>query len=100
MKRYVMTILAAAVVFGAGILVGQGQNKYGTPSTILHVVTVQWKADSTTDQQTAAIDGVKTMAAAIPGVKNIWIKKLKVQPANYSTVFVMEFEIRLRSTSI
>jgi Stress responsive A/B Barrel Domain len=92
LKRYAILIFAAVVVFGVGLLTGQGQNKYGTPSTILHVVTVQWKADSTTEQQTAAIDGVKTMAAAIPGIKNIWIKKLKVQPANYSTVFVMEFE--------
>ncbi len=92
MKRYLLMIFAAAMVFGAGILVGQGQNKFGTPSTILHVVTVQWKADSTAEQQTAAIEGVKTMAGAIPGIKNIWIKKLKVQPATYSTVFAMEFE--------
>jgi hypothetical protein len=92
LKRYLILILAAAAVFGAGILVGQAQNKYGTPSTILHVVTVQWKPDSTTEQQTAAIEGVKTMAAAIPGIKNIWIKKLKVQPATYNTVFAIEFE--------
>ncbi len=90
LKRYAILIFAAVIIFGGGILVGQ--NKFGTPSTILHIVTVQWKADSTTEQQTAAIDGVKTMAAAIPGIKNVWVKKLKVQPANYSTVFVMEFE--------
>ena len=92
LKRYALLIFAVAAIFGAGILVGQGQNHYGTPSTILHVVTVQWKADSTAEQQTAAIEGVKTMAAAIPGIKNIWIKKLKVQPATYSTVFAIEFE--------
>jgi hypothetical protein len=92
LKRYAIVMFSAAVVFGAGVLVGQGQNKYGTPSSILHVVTVQWKADSTAEQQTAAIDGVKTMAGAIPGIKNIWIKKLKVQPATYSTVFAIEFE--------
>ena len=90
LKRYAILIFAAALIFCAGALVGQ--NKYGTPSTILHVVTVQWKADSTAEQQAAAIDGVKTMAAAIPGIKNIWIKKIKVQPATYSTVFAIEFE--------
>ena len=94
LKRHAILIIAAAVIFCAGILVGQGQNKYGMPSTILHVVTVQWKADSTPDQQAAAIDGVKTMAAAIPGIKNIWIRKIKVQPATYSTVFAIEFENR------
>ena len=88
LKRY----LAVAAIFAAGVLVGQGQNKFGTPSTVLHVVTVQWKADSTAEQQNAAIEGVKTMAAQTPGVKNIWIKKIKVQPAEFSTIFAMEFE--------
>ena len=92
LKRYAMLMIAAAVVFGAGIMVGQGQNKYGTPSSVLHVATVQWKADSTEAQQTAAIEGIKTMAAATPGIKNIWIKKLKVQPAEFNTVFAIEFE--------
>jgi hypothetical protein len=32
------------------------------------------------------------MAADTPGLKNIWVKKLKVQPADYSTSFAMEFE--------
>jgi hypothetical protein len=94
LKRYAILMFAAMVILGAGLLIGQGQNRYGTPSTILHVVTVQWKADSTAEQQTAAIDGVKTMAGAIPGIKNIWIKKIKVQPATYSTVFAIEFENR------
>ena len=94
LRRYAILMFAAVVIFGAGLLIGQGQNRYGTPSTILHVVTVQWKADSTAEQQAAAIDGVKTMAAAIPGIKNIWIKKIKVQPATYSTVFAIEFENR------
>lgn len=88
MKRYLMI----AAVFAAGVLVGQGQNKYNMPTSVLHVVTVQFKADSTAEQQNAAIEGVKTMAAQTPGLKNIWIKKIKVQPAEYSTVFAMEFE--------
>ena len=88
MKRYLMI----AAVFAAGVLVGQGQNKYNMPTSVLHVVTVQFKADSTAEQQNAAIEGVKTMAAQTPGLKNIWIKKIKVQPAEFSTVFAMEFE--------
>jgi len=87
-KRY----LLIAVVFAVGLVIGQSQNKYNMPATVLHVVTVQWKADSTVDQQNAAIEGIKTMASQTPGLKNIWIKKIKVQPAEYSTVFAMEFE--------
>ena len=88
LKRY----FAVAAIFAAGLLVGQAQNQFRTPSTVLHIVTVQWKADSTDAQQTAALEGVKTMAAQTPGIKNIWIKKIKVQPAEMSTVFAMEFE--------
>jgi hypothetical protein len=85
-------VVLAAGIFTAGILVGQGQNKFGTPQSILHVVTVQFKADSTAEQQKAAVEGVKTMASQIQGIKNVWIKKIKVQPAEYSTVFAIEFE--------
>src|SRR5689334_20165331 len=92
LKRYVILILAVAAVFTAGVLVGQAQNKFGMPSTVLHVVTVQFKADSSPDQQAAAVEGIKAMAAATPGIKNIWTKKIKVQPATYSTVFAIEFE--------
>jgi hypothetical protein len=92
LKRYAIAIVAAAALYCAGVLVGQ--NKFGTPPTILHIVTVQWKADSTAEQQNAAIEGIKTMAAAVPGIRNIWIRKIKVQPATYSTVFAIEFENR------
>ena len=40
----------------------------------------------------AALDGVKKMAADVPGVKNVWLKKIKVQPADFSTVIAIEFE--------
>ena len=92
LKRYALFLCVAATLFTAGLLVGQAHNEYKMPNTILHVVTVQWKADSTADQQAAAIEGIKTMAAATPGIKSIWIKKVKVQPANYNTVFAIEFE--------
>lgn len=82
-------------IFSAGVLVGQ--NKFGTPKTVIHVVTVKWTDDSTPEQRKKALDGVKAMAAAIPGMKNVWLEKLKVQgqtAANkpYDWAFVMEFE--------
>jgi Stress responsive A/B Barrel Domain len=78
-------------VFICGVIAGQ--NKFGQPKSIIHVVTVQWKADSTPEQRQKAIDGVKQMAAEIPGMKNIWLKTIKVQglsPTD-SSAFVMEF---------
>ena|SRR5436309_2330803 len=81
-------------IFSAGVIIGQ--NKFGTPKTVMHVVTLKWKADSTPDQQQRALDGIKTMAATIPGIKNVWLKKLKVQGPSadkpYDWAFVMEFQ--------
>lgn len=83
--------LAVAIgVFGAGVLTGK--NTFQQPKSIIHVVTVQWTDDSTPAQQQAAIDGVKTMAAEIPGIKNIWVKPIRVQPREYNAAFAIEFE--------
>jgi len=80
-------------VFSAGIIVGQ--NKYGTPKTVIHTVTLKWKDDATPEQRQKALDGVKEMAATIPGIKNVWLKTLKVQSPTqekrYDTAFVIEF---------
>ena len=82
MKKILLAlVLTAASVYGAT-----------APGSILHVITVKWKADSTAQQQQEVIAGIAKMAAAVPGVKSYWVKKLKVQPADFSTVFALEFE--------
>src|SRR5690242_18480171 len=88
--KIAMAALATVAVFGAGALTGA--MTAGTPSSVVHVVTVQWKADSTPEQRTAAIEGVRKMASEVPGIKNVWLKTLKVQPREYNAAFAMEFE--------
>jgi len=85
-----LSVAVALGLFGAGVLAGK--NTFHQPNTIIHLVTVQWTDDSTPAQQEAAVDGVKTMAAEIPGIKNIWIKPIRVQPREYNAVFAIEFE--------
>ena len=89
MKRFTLGLLSLAVL-AASLLVAA--NAFNAPPTILHVVVVKWKADSTPQQQQAAIDGLRKMAADVPGIKNLWVKKVKVQPADYNTSFAIEFE--------
>src|SRR5580700_11297369 len=84
MKTLTLALLVVALIAAA--------NTFNAPPTILHVVVVKWKADSTPQQQQTAIDGIKKMATDTPGLKNVWVKKLKTQPADYSTSFAMEFE--------
>jgi len=90
-----LSVAVALGLFGAGVLTGK--NTFHQPNTIIHLVTVQWTDDSTPAQQQAAIDGVKTMAGEIPGIKNIWVKPIRVQPREYSAVFAIEFENKAAS---
>lgn len=83
---------AAAALFFCGY--AAGQNPYGTPKTIIHVVTIKWKPGTTPAQQQKALDGVRQMAAQIPGIKNIWLKPERVQPRGYDAAFAIEFENR------
>ena len=61
-----------------------------TPHTVIHVVTVKWKADTTPKQIQAALDGVKALPAAYKGITRVWIKSIKVQ-GDKANAFVMEF---------
>jgi hypothetical protein len=97
MKQTVRRVLlgtAMIALFATGLVIGQ--NKFSQPKSIIHVVTVKWKADSTPAQRQAALDGVKTMAAKIPGMTRIWLKTIKVQSPTqdqpFDAAFVMEFK--------
>ena len=68
------------------------QNKAGMPKTIIHVSVIQWKEGVSPAEKQKVLDGVKEMAAKIPGIKNVWTKALRVQPQGYHDAFVIEFE--------
>ena len=84
--------LSLAAVFTAGAVWGQKKNSFKTPSSVLHVITVKWTDGATDAQKQAALDGVKAMAAEVPGITNVWLKTLKVQPQGYGAVIAMEFQ--------
>jgi hypothetical protein len=81
-------------IFAAGVVVGQ--NKFGQPKSVIHVVTLKWTPESTPAQREKAIEGVKTMASKVKGIKNIWLKTLRVQgpssEVKFDQAFVIEFE--------
>jgi hypothetical protein len=68
------------------------QNKFATPKTIIHVSIIQWKEGVSAAEKKAVLDGVKEMAAKIPGMKNVWTRAIRVQPEGYHDAFVIEFE--------
>ena len=89
-SRKTLLLCVMATVFALGVVAAQ--NKFGQPKSILHIITVQWNADSAAEQRQAAIYGVKTMASQIPGITNVWLKTLKVQGKDPGAVIVMEFK--------
>jgi Stress responsive A/B Barrel Domain len=85
-------VALAAALFAGGYTAGQ--NKFGQPKTILHVVILKWNPGvSDTDKQ-LALDGVKAMAAKMPGIKNIWLKADRIQPRDFNAAYAIEFKDR------
>jgi len=94
---------AALLMLGAGV--GFAANKYGKPKSIIHVVTLYYKDGTTDAEKQAVLAGVEKMAAEIPGIKNVWLRSIKVQGGfqekqadgtlkqrRFTDAFVMEFE--------
>jgi len=86
MKKLLLTLATAGLLlFGAANLSAQTE-----PKTVIHVVTVSWKAGTTPAQIQAALDGVKALPASFKGITRVWTKTVKVQ-GGAANAFVMEF---------
>jgi hypothetical protein len=94
----ILNVIFGAALFFAGISAGNwharsvsAQNKFGQPKTVLHVVIYKWKPGVSEGDQKRTIDGIKTMAAKIPGIKNVWLKTERNQLRDFSGVYALEF---------
>jgi len=88
MKQFAsILLLAVLLAFSVNTISAQAPS---TPKSVIHVVTVKWKADATPKQIQAALDGVKALPSAYPGITRVWIKSIKVQ-GDKANAFVMEF---------
>ena len=84
-RKTVFLIAAAALV--AGLLLAAPAK----PKSVIHIITVQWKAGVTEAQIATAIKAAETMN--YPGLKNVWTRPIKMQlPEGYKSIIVMEFE--------
>lgn len=90
--RKILACSAAIILFSAGY--AAGMNRFGMPKTLIHVVIIQWKPTASAAERRKVIDGVKQMAAAIPGIRNIWLKPARVGSLKWNTAFAIEFANR------
>ena len=86
MKK-LLTILMTVGLLTAGAATMSAET---APKSVIHVVTVSWKAGTTPEQIQAALDGVKALPAAYKGITRTWTKTLTAQGGK-ANAFVMEF---------
>jgi cell division protein FtsX len=96
--RVFLKIAGGAVLFAAGMAAGTwhaqsvaAQNKFGQPKTVVHVVVYKWKNTTSQNDKDQALAGIKTLAAKIPGIKNIWLKTQRNQIRDFDGVYAIEF---------
>ncbi len=97
-KQRIWQIAIGAAIFLAGVTAGQLHaksaavvNRFGQPKTVLHVVIYKFRDNVSNNDREIAINGIKDMAAKIPGIKNIWLKTERNQIKDFSGVYAIEF---------
>jgi cell division protein FtsX len=96
--RRLWTIAGGAVLFAGGVAAGNwhaqsvaAQNRFGQPKTVVHVVVYKWKSTTSQNDKDQALAGIKTLAAKIPGIKNVWLKTQRNQIRDFDGVYAIEF---------
>ena len=97
MKRAAQIAVGAAIIV-AGVAAGAwhtgsvaAQNRFGQPTTELHVVVYKFRDNVSNYDREKAITGIKGMAGKIPGIKNVWLKTSRNQIQDFSGVYAIEF---------
>jgi hypothetical protein len=83
-------VTAALAVLGLGF--AAGARAVQRPKTVVQMVSVKWAADAAPEQRRAALEGLEKVASEFPGVRNIWLRTIRVQPRDFMTAFAIEFE--------
>ncbi len=86
-----------AIVFSLGLFASgyvAGQNRFGQPKTIIHVVEIKWNPGVSASEKQRVLAGVKEMAGKIPGVKNVWLQADRLEPRDFNAAYAIEFQNR------
>jgi hypothetical protein len=96
-RRWIQMVMGIGLFLGgsvAGSALTQkvsAVNRFGQPKTVIHVVAYKFRNTTSQNDQDQAINGIREMAAKIPGIKNIWLKTERNQLQDWSGVYVIEF---------
>ncbi|HYI94996.1 MAG TPA: Dabb family protein [Bryobacteraceae bacterium] len=85
-RKTLLAIFAALALMTTSVFAAPGK-----PKSVIHVITIQWKAGTTDAQIAKALKAAETMN--YPGLKNVWTRPIKMQlDEGYKNIIVMEFE--------
>ncbi len=85
-RKTLLTVLVGLALMTSSIFAAPGK-----PKSVIHVITIQWKAGTTDAQIAKALKAAETMN--YPGLKNVWTRPIKMQlDEGYKNIIVMEFE--------
>lgn len=102
MKKILLVLLTAcAFTLGSTVASAQEEKKKKAkkapaaaastaPTSVMHVITVSWKANTSPDQIQAALDGAQKLTKAYPGITRVWTRTIKAQ-GDRTHVIAMEF---------
>lgn len=91
------TKIVAAGLLSLGLFASgyvTGQNKFGQPKTIIHVVEIKWNPGVSQADRQQVLASIKDMAGKIPGIKNIWMETDRVEPRDFNSAYAIEFQNR------
>jgi len=93
MKKFVSALLLAGLLAAGASLATAADT---APKSVIHVITVAFKAGTTPAQIAAMLDGVKKLPADYTGLTHVWTNAIKVQNPDGAKVakthvIVMEF---------
>src|SRR5258708_21856925 len=86
-NKLILAALTAAAVLATGAFAADNK-----PKTVIHVITVKWKADAKPAEIQEALKAAEALPSDYPGVTHVWMKVIKKQfPEDYNQMIVMEF---------
>jgi hypothetical protein len=90
--KFLAAIVISVSIFSGGYVAGQ--NRFGQPKTIIHVVEIKWNPGVPQAEKQRVLAGIKDMAGKIPGIKNIWMETDRVEPRDFNAAYAIEFQNR------
>lgn len=90
MRKLLIPSIAAALLFGAGVLVGQ--KTVTGEKTLIHAISFKQVEGATPEQIQECWAATRKMAAAIPGIRRVWTGKVTNRGPSYTHGIVMEFD--------